>query len=1149
MKRSHSWFWLAFLLLAVLGIARIRFDIEILNLLPTKLPVAQGLQIYQQHFSDARELIITLEATTADDAEAAARALAQVLRSRTQLVAGVTWQPSWMENPAQATELLAFLWLNQPPAALAVLTNRLAPGNLTNVLREAREQLASSLSPSEVGMRGYDPYGLMQLPESVAGAAPSFGRGEELFAARDGTFRLLFVQAATDLTSYRACRTWLAEIQNVIAGARQTGDLPAQAELHFTGRPAFVTEIAGGMENDTAGSAGGTLVTIGVLFWLTHRRVRPLCWLLFLLIVILAGTTAMGGLFLGTVNVVSMGFASILLGLAEDFGIVIYQESRSHPELGARELRHEVAPGIFWSAVTTAGAFLTLNLSTLPGLGQLGTLVAIGIILAAVVMLYGYLPPLLRMRRARDTAPAGEAGSERFLLFMPHRLLPASAIWVVSALLLVGAGGLVWKNGPRFDHSTNPLKPKHSEANATLERIKNRFGRAQEPLWVLVPGADEHAVARGLTRAESVLSSAKSNGLIASYTLPTALWPQPDRQQANRPAVAALLAERSAMRAAALELGFTTNSLFAADSILDCWQRAVRTPGVFWPTNQASRWILGKMAARSTNGWLALGFIHPTNAAATKTFAASWPADLQRDGILLSGWELLGSTVFDTVVREFPRVFVPIFLLVVISLWLAFRNWREVGLSLFTLLFSGVCLWGAMDLLHWDWNILNLMALPLLLGMGVDFSIHMQLALRRYDGDRLVVRRSVGRALLLAGATTIAGFGSLSFSTNAGMASLGQVCALGITLALITAVYLLPVWWNVGRQSDQPPQRVAGVAVLLLLCALSCVSCRSRPDSAELQRFEYQRPEMGLPFRIVLYASGPSTANPAAEAAFRRIEDLNGMLSDYDTDSELSRLSRTSGEGRAVRVGSDLWRVLERAQELAERSGGAFDVTVGPCVNLWRRARREQQMPDPARLEQARRAVGYGHVRLDARAHTVELLVPDMRLDLGGIAKGYALDEAMVVLKRCGIRSALVSGGGDMVVSGPPPGRRGWRIELAPLDASNAPPARFVLLSHAALATSGDLFQRLEIEGKRYSHIVDPRTGIGLVDHSLVNVIARDGMTADSLTKVVSVLGPKEGLAFISRERGVETRIVRQPAEAIEARESPGFSRYYDSNP
>jgi predicted RND superfamily exporter protein len=101
-----------------------------------------------------------------------------------------------------------------------------------------------------------------------------------------------------------------------------------------------------------------------------------------------------------------------------------------------------------------------------------------------------------------------------------------------------------------------------------------------------------------------------------------------------------------------------------------------------------------------------------------------------------------------------------------------------------------------MDLLSWDWNLLNLMALPLLLGMGVDYSIHIQLALRRYQGDRLAVRRSVGRALLLAGATTIAGFGSLCFSTNAGMASLGKLCALGIALALVTAVYLLPVWWR-----------------------------------------------------------------------------------------------------------------------------------------------------------------------------------------------------------------------------------------------------------------------------------------------------------------------------------------------------------------
>jgi thiamine biosynthesis lipoprotein len=183
---------------------------------------------------------------------------------------------------------------------------------------------------------------------------------------------------------------------------------------------------------------------------------------------------------------------------------------------------------------------------------------------------------------------------------------------------------------------------------------------------------------------------------------------------------------------------------------------------------------------------------------------------------------------------------------------------------------------------------------------------------------------------------------------------------------------------------------------------------------------------------------------------------------------------------------------------------------------------------------------------LNPERKTVQLLVPEMRLDFGGIAKGYAIDEALKTLSLRGCTRALVSGGGDMAVSDPPPGKKGWRIELAPLDVTNAPPARFVLLSHAALATSGDLFQRLEIDGRRYSHIVDPRTGIGLTDHSLVTVIAADCMTADSLTKVVSVLGPQKGWEIIESAPGVAARVVRQPGETIETHESARFARYYD---
>ena len=343
-------------------------------------------------------------------------------------------------------------------------------------------------------------------------------------------------------------------------------------------------------------------------------------------------------------------------------------------------------------------------------------------------------------------------------------------------------------------------------------------------------------------------------------------------------------------------------------------------------------------------------------------------------------------------------------------------------------------------------------------------------------------------------------------------------------------------------------KRAYGATLLLAfgLVGAGCVSPATRERQATaipptLTRYEFSQPQMGLPFRLVFYTTDAGAANTAMTAAFARIRQLNDSLSDYDPDSELSRLSQTAGSGAAVPVGGDLWRVLARAQQLAERSGGAFDITVGPVIQLWRKARREKKLPAPERLAAARAAVGWKNLRLDPRRHTATLLVPDMRLDLGAIAKGYAIDEALAVLRAHGVRRALVSGGGDLCAGEPPPGKAGWRIELAPLDVPHAPPAQFVSLAHAGLATSGDLFQHLEIDGRRYSHIVDPRTGVGLTDHSLVTIIARDCLTADSLATAVSVLGPEAGLKLVESTRGAAMRTVRQPGAQVEVRESPRF--------
>jgi thiamine biosynthesis lipoprotein len=330
----------------------------------------------------------------------------------------------------------------------------------------------------------------------------------------------------------------------------------------------------------------------------------------------------------------------------------------------------------------------------------------------------------------------------------------------------------------------------------------------------------------------------------------------------------------------------------------------------------------------------------------------------------------------------------------------------------------------------------------------------------------------------------------------------------------------------------------------LIALALSTVCCAQEEP---LQKFIFEKAEMGVPFRITLYAKSEANAKSAADAAFARVEALNQILSDYEDDSELSRLSRSSGSGKAVKVSDELWTVLSRAQALAERTQGGFDVTCGPLTAMWRRARRKQELPSPDLVAEMRSRTGWRKMRLDEKARTVELLAPDMRLDLGSIAKGYACDEALKILRENGCARALVAGSGDMIAGDAPPSRKGWRVEVVALDAGpaseNTRPL-VVEIANAAIATSGDRFQRLEIGGKRLSHILDVRTGEPLIDHSLVSIIAPDGITADCLATAASVLGPVEGMKLISESPRVEARFQRQPAEKVEIAESPGWAAW-----
>jgi thiamine biosynthesis lipoprotein len=302
-------------------------------------------------------------------------------------------------------------------------------------------------------------------------------------------------------------------------------------------------------------------------------------------------------------------------------------------------------------------------------------------------------------------------------------------------------------------------------------------------------------------------------------------------------------------------------------------------------------------------------------------------------------------------------------------------------------------------------------------------------------------------------------------------------------------------------------------------------------------RFHFAQTEMAVPMELTLYAADSAAATAAAQAAFARIHQLNAIMSDYDPNSELCRLGDASGGGVAITVSDDLWKVLGQAQAISRRSGGAFDVTIGPVVRLWRRARRRKELPGPSQIKAALGLVDYRLMRLDPQRHAVELLRKGMRLDLGGIAKGYAMGEALAVLRARGIPAAMIHGGGDMALGDPPPGKPGWRVGIAPLDV-NAPASFYLWLSRCAVSTSGDAWQFVEIGGKRYSHIVDPHTGIGLVDHSMVTLVGNDSTLTDGLTKAVLVEGPEKGLQLIEATPGMAAYILRSPQGKTETYQS-----------
>jgi predicted RND superfamily exporter protein len=634
------------------------------------------------------------------------------------------------------------------------------------------------MASEELARLAYDPLNLLSVLPSTA--APDLANRE--FSSLDGRTRLLYVTPFAPTPS----KDWVAQTAKRIQEWQSASPGRLAARVGWTGEPAFVQEISSAMEQDMRGSSISSLAFAALVFFLAHWRIRPLWKLLFYVCCSFAIALGLTALIFPGLSIISVGFAAILAGLTVDYGFILYQ--RRIAQGGTlQELRAATSPGIFAGAVTTAAAFLSLNLSGLPGIAQLGTTVAVGVMAGAILMVCFYARDLQKMPLP---APRPSKPLSPRLLLLGKAAAVAILLASVFALLLLGF--------PRWTEDTNSMRPRESIAYPTLDRLGRTLGNNQEVLHVIVAGSSESVVSEKLARARAELQQALKDGIISSYELPDLLWPQLDFLKTNLASASDTTSEKQALCDVLAEAGFSEAGIFLTAGILDQWLSWKNPSATPLPGNAAFNWISRRTMSLQGPEFAACGVAVESgnNPAALSALINN----LAADGIYLTGWHKLGAGLAQHAIDHGLLAGAAFLVVLAGSLFLSLRNLRDTLLVVGNTTLSLLAMTGLMRLFSLDWNFMNLCSITLTIGAGVDYSIHMIFALRQTRGHIGEALADIGKALWLCAATTIAGFGSLATAQTVGLASLGINCAMGIAMNALFAVFLLPTLWRWGSR-------------------------------------------------------------------------------------------------------------------------------------------------------------------------------------------------------------------------------------------------------------------------------------------------------------------------------------------------------------
>lgn len=800
-RRTLVWCGMAFLTAACIAIlvTSLQLDSEIFNVLPGKFSSVQGLKIYDRDFEQTRELTFALrcDANDVDKLDEFAPVFVERLRQQPWCVRVLAGSP--MSTPDGIRDLQSIavpLLLNLEPNAFRETISVLQPEKIRDRLHRLREQIEAG-SPRPEFELSFDPLGLI-APALKPFAESTIIEQEQPLTSPDRTMRVFLVVTNQQSISAFECQRLMREVNKFRAIAAE-GWNGGPLQVLVTGRSAFASEISLSMRYDVVATLLGSILLVGIIFFVGFRRWLPLLGMALCLLLSCLVALTLGQLLFGRLSMISVGFCAILVGLGVDFAILTigrYHQARSDGEPHRQAIATSIAKlgrAVFFGALTTAVGFLALVLSGSMAFSELGVLIAIGIFVAGLFMC-SILFLFVRERQAIPHDWLFES-VRKYVRWTVRKPLPMLIFSTVLLLILTAIG--ISPNPPlHFETNTRSLQPRNIRASQALETIMHEMPVRWEPVLAIVRAANPQELHDYWQKIVAHWRELQAAGKIKGFSTPAALCLSPDWMETNRRQLSAINfpAARETLKQTLDAEGFSRDSFLPAFTLLDDLQ-PLTDPNVPLPDwrdqlpKSSSWWFLidryfGHDPALTT------GFVTTNQPISAHAQSKDLERDLPVAGVpmILSGWSYALADLLPWSHHQLLIISALMAIFDISLLALLYRDFRLWMIQVVTLAFGIGAMIASMKLLHINLNLLNVLSFRLVLAIGVDYGIYVVLVwqqTREIEHDVAGVLKPV----FLAGLTAVSGFGSLALARNPALTSLGIACAIGIFWSLLATIF------------------------------------------------------------------------------------------------------------------------------------------------------------------------------------------------------------------------------------------------------------------------------------------------------------------------------------------------------------------------